>query len=125
MWLQIYRKLHFFLLITTLALCNKIVEQCGFVSSCFSLSISSPPYIPLFFYFETENANDTCDLEGSSCMVKITPNAPNNFSRSLLFENRILVQRKYLSHHLCHFVPFFKQPKTENQLSFPRKMKSF
>ena len=52
-------------------------------------------------------------------MVKITPNAPNldhakkRFSQALLFENRILVQRKYLSYHLCHFVPFFGQPKTE------------
>ena len=72
------------------------------------------------------------DLGGSSCMVKITPNAPNldhekknNFSRALFFENRILVQRKYLSHHLCHFVPFFEQPKTEKKLSFQWKMMSF
>ena len=52
-------------------------------------------------------------------MVKITPNAPNfdhakkKFSQALFFENRILVQRNYLSYHLCHFVPFFGQPKTK------------
>ena len=52
-------------------------------------------------------------------MVKITPNAPNldhaknSFSQALFFENRILVQRNYLSYHLCHFVPFFGQPKTK------------
>ena len=52
-------------------------------------------------------------------MVKITPNAPNLdhakklFSQALFFENRILVQRKYPSYHLCHSVPFFGQPKTK------------
>ena len=52
-------------------------------------------------------------------MVKITSNAPNldhakkKISLALFFENRILVQRKYLSYHLCHFVPFFGQPKTK------------
>ena len=52
-------------------------------------------------------------------MVKITANAPkldhakNSFSQALFFENRILVQTKYLSYHLCHFVPFFGQPKTK------------
>ena len=52
-------------------------------------------------------------------MVKITPNAPNldhaknSFSQALIFENRILVQRKHISYHLCHFVPFFGQSKTE------------
>ena len=51
-------------------------------------------------------------------MVKITPNAPNLdhakmfFSQAPFFGNRILVQRKFLSYHLCHFVPFFGQPKT-------------
>ena len=60
-------------------------------------------------------------LGGSSCMVKITPNAPNwdhaknSFSQALFFENRILVQRRYLSYHLCHFVPFFGQPKTKKK----------
>ena len=54
-------------------------------------------------------------------MVKITPNAPNwdhaknSFSQALFFESRILVQRKYLSYHLCYFVPFFRQPKTEKK----------
>ena len=37
----------------------------------------------------------------------------NSFSQALFFENRILVQRKYLPYHLCHFVPFFGQPKTK------------
>ena len=52
-------------------------------------------------------------------MVKITLNAPNldhaksSFSQALFFEDRMLVQRKYLSYHLCHFVPFFGQPKTK------------
>ena len=51
-------------------------------------------------------------------MVKITSNArnldhaKNSFSQALFFENRILVQGKYLSYHLCHFVLFFRQPKT-------------
>ena len=36
----------------------------------------------------------------------------NSFSQAPIFENRILVQRKYLSYHLCHFVPFFGQPTT-------------
>ena len=67
--------------------------------------------------------NATTNLGGSSCMVKITPNAPNldhaknSFSQALFFENRILVQRKYLPHHLCHFVPFFGQPKTKKKLN--------
>ena len=58
-------------------------------------------------------------LGRSSCMVKITPNAPNlddakkKISQALFFENRILVQRKYLSYHLCHFVACFRQPKTK------------
>ena len=60
-------------------------------------------------------------LGGSTCIVKITPNAPNldhaknSFSQALFFQNRILVQRKYLSYHLCHLVPFSdsrKQKKT-------------
>ena len=52
-------------------------------------------------------------------MVEITLKAPNfdrakkSFSQALFFENRILVQKKYLSYHLCHFVPFFEQPKTK------------
>ena len=52
-------------------------------------------------------------------MVKDTPIAPNldhaknSFSQARFFENRILVQRKYLSYHSCHFVPFFGQPKTK------------
>ena len=52
-------------------------------------------------------------LGGLSCMVKIRANAPNSdhaknsFSHALFFENRILVQRKYLSYHLCRFLPFF------------------
>ena len=37
----------------------------------------------------------------------------NSFSQAMVFENRILVQRKYLSYHLCHFVPFSGQPKTK------------
>ena len=63
-------------------------------------------------------------------MVKITPNAPmlydakNSFSQALFFENRILVQRKYLSYHLCHFVPFFGEPKTKTNLSFQWKVVS-
>ena len=40
----------------------------------------------------------------------------NSFSRALFFENRILVQRNYLSYHLCHFVPFFGQPKTKKTI---------
>ena len=63
-------------------------------------------------------------------MVKITPNAPNldhakknSFSRALFFENRILVQRKYLSYHLCHFVPFFGQPRTKK--NYKRINKSY
>ena len=40
----------------------------------------------------------------------------NGFSQALFFENRILVQRKYLSYHLCHFVPFFEQPKTKKTI---------
>ena len=36
-----------------------------------------------------------------------------SFSQALFFENRILVRRKYFSYHLCHFVPFFGQPKTK------------
>ena len=62
----------------------------------------------------------------SSC----TPNAPNldhakknSFSPALFFENRILVQRKYPSYHLCHFVPFFGQPKTKK--NFPKINKSY
>ena len=52
-------------------------------------------------------------------MVKITRKAPNldpakkSSSQALFFENRILVQRKYPSYHLCHFVPFLGQPKTK------------
>ena len=52
-------------------------------------------------------------------MVKIRPNAPNldhaknSFPQALFFENRISVQRKYPSYHLCHFLPFFGQPKTK------------
>ena len=55
-------------------------------------------------------------------MVKITPNAPNldhaknSFSQALFFENRILVQRKYLWYHFCHFVPFFGQLKTKKTI---------
>ena len=55
-------------------------------------------------------------------MVKITPNAPNLdhaksfFSQALFFENRILVSRKYLSHHLCPFVSYFGQPKTKKNI---------
>ena len=47
-------------------------------------------------------------------MVKIIPNAPNldhakknDSSRALVFENRIIVQRNYFSHGLCHFCGFF------------------
>ena len=54
-------------------------------------------------------------------MVKITPHAPNldhakkKFLPGSGFENRILVQRKCLSYHLCHFVLFFGQPKTKKK----------
>ena len=54
-------------------------------------------------------------------MVKITPNAPDldhakkSFSEASFFENRILLQRKYLSYHFGHFVPFFRQPKTKKK----------
>ena len=57
-------------------------------------------------------------------MVKITPNAPNldhakkSVSQALFFENTILVQRKYLSYHLCHYVLFFGQPKTKKTYYF-------
>ena len=40
----------------------------------------------------------------------------NSFSQALFFGNRILVQRKYLSYHLCHFVPFFGQLKTKKTI---------
>ena len=64
-------------------------------------------------------------------MVKITPNAPNldhaknSFSQALFFENRILVQRKYLSYHLCHFVPFFGEPKTKRKYEKINKSSDF
>ena len=64
-------------------------------------------------------------------MVKITPNAPNldnaknSFSQAQFFENRILVQRKYLSYHLCHFVPSFGQPKTEKNYKKIKKSSDF
>ena len=35
------------------------------------------------------------------------------FPQALFFQNRILVQRKYLSYHLPLFVSFFGQPKTK------------
>ena len=65
-------------------------------------------------------------------MVKITPNAPNldhakknSFSQALFFENRILVQRKYLSYHLCHFGPFFGQPKIKKNYKKSNKSYDF
>ena len=70
----------------------------------------------LDFLFSQMNVG-SYGLGGSSCMVKITPNAPNldhaknRFSQALFFENGILVQRKYLFYRLCRFVLFFGQPK--------------
>ena len=37
------------------------------------------------------------------------------------FENRLIVRRKYFPQHLCHFVPFFEQPKTEKKYYFSGK----
>ena len=47
------------------------------------------------------------------------------FSQALFSENRILVQRKYLSYHLCHFVPFFGQPKTKKTIKRMNKSYEF
>ena len=44
------------------------------------------------------------------------PCKKNVFHRLTFLKNRILVQRKYLSYHLCHFVPFFGQPKTKKTI---------
>ena len=44
------------------------------------------------------------------------PCKKNSFSQAPFFENGILAQRKYPSYHLCHFVPFFGQPKTKENI---------